>query len=64
MKVEIETLGGTVTLENECSILSITIDDEYLFRGPACTLADILRKDKEFMEFISSHDLYGNPIAK
>ena len=50
-----------VTFNSVSSIVYIIIDGEEVFRGPSCTLADILRKDKEYMEYISSHDVDGRP---
>ena len=61
LDMEIKVSGGTVTLNSESSIVYIKIDGEEVFRGPSCTLADILRKDKEYMEYISSHDVDGRP---
>ena len=61
LNMEIKVLGGTVTFNSVSSIVYIIIDGEEVFRGPSCTLADILRKDKEYMEYISSHDVDGRP---
>ena len=61
LDMEIKVCGGTVALSSESSIVGIKIDGEELFFGPAATLADILRRDRDYMDYINTHDVDGRP---
>lgn len=61
LDMEIRVCGSTVTLSSESNIVGIKIDGEELFRGPAVTLADILRRDRDYMDYIHTHDADGRP---
>ena len=61
LDMEIRICGGTVALSSESSIVGIKIDGEELFYGPAVTLADILRRDRDYMNYINTHDINGRP---
>jgi len=60
LNMEVKTAGGTVTLESVSEIVYVKIDGEDVFRGPARTLADILKRDRDYMNWVDSHDADGN----
>ena len=61
LDMKIKVCGGAVTFESESEIVCVTIGGEDLFRGPAVTLADILRRDRDYMNYVNAHDTNGRP---
>lgn len=61
LSMSVRTAGGIVTIESVSTIVEVKIEDEVLFYGPAKTLADILRRDRDYMDYICSHDVDGRP---